>query len=81
MTKRAKRICKKIMGEGISRNAARLIIDEIKLAEGIKSVHNNGPKKLAARFAALKLDEMDFVNDTMDKYFEFGSTETGEDDG
>lgn len=85
MTKRAKRVCKKLMGKGISRNAARLLIDEIQLCGGIRSVHNN-PKRLGARFAALKLEEMDYVNSAMKKLLgedDGGAVlpETGEDDG
>lgn len=86
MTKRAKRFCKKLMGKGISRNAARLLLDGISLAIGAISVHNNDPKKLGTRFAALKLEEMDYVNSALEKLLgeDNGGAvlpETGEEDG
>lgn len=87
MTKRAKRFCKKLMGKGISRNAARLLIDEKMLGEGIRSVHNNSNQKLLARFTALKKQEMHFVSgavvDYIDKLYGYSTAlpETGEADG
>lgn len=87
MTKRAKRLCKKIMGKGISRNAARLLIDELQMMEGIRTVHNDDIGKLLARLAALKAEDMRFVNGAVEYYVEMRigvravTPETGEADG
>lgn len=87
MTKRAKRFCKKLMGKGISRNAARLLIDEKMLGEGIRTVHNDDIGKLFARFSALKRKDMRFINGAVEEYCDmrmgYGAVlpETGEADG
>lgn len=87
MTKRAKRLCKKIMGEGISRNAARLLIEEIQMVRDIRTVHNDDIVKLLARFDGLNLKDMHFVSRAVEEYLDtrmgYGAVlpETGEADG
>lgn len=87
MTKRAKRFCKRIMGLGISRNAARLLIEEIQMGEAIRTVHNDDTVKLLARFTALNREDRRFVVGAADDYLEMRVgysallPEAGEDDG
>lgn len=86
MTKRAKRFCKKVMGEGVSRNAARLMLELSQCVEDGKWTKRIA-KTYRARWYTLTLEERFLCTEIYKEMSKekarrlMGDLETGEDDG